>query len=230
MIGQYDLIIFDCDGTLTNSEEGYFHAFSETLRKFGFEPPSNEIYQTEYAGKILRDLIDLFFSTSGQDTPQGFAEHHKSLEHKYILEYTRAIEGASEAVAALSQQFPVCIASNATMDAIIKGLTHVGMIGQFRPGIIFSKDHVDKPKPAPDVYLHAAKVMGFDPVKAIIIEDSAAGTKAGLAAGAHVIGFAGAAENVEGRIDNLMRAGANAAFATWPEIVSYISRLTERAA
>ena len=228
-MSEYDLIIFDCDGTLTDSEEGYFHAFSETLRKFGFEPPETETYQTDYAGKVLKDLVELYFGTIRQAAPEGFIEHHRSLEPQYILQYTKAITGAAEAVEALSKVFPVCIASNAGVPAIQRGLDKVGLKKYFPDNIIFSKDHVDRPKPAPDIYLHAAKVMGVAPSRAIVIEDSAAGTMAGIAAGMEVIGFAGSARNIAAKTESLTRAGAGAVFATWDEIVAHISRLTGKA-
>lgn len=98
----------------------------------------------------------------------------------------RATEGAREALSALAH--PKCVASSSSLAQIRLKLALTGLDGFFE-GALFSGEQVARPKPAPDVFLHAARAMGHEPERCVVVEDSVAGAQAGLAARMRVIGL-----------------------------------------
>jgi len=223
-LSRYDLIIFDCDGTLTDSEEGYYQALCVTLEHFGYPIVDLEYYQLRYSGSVLSDILKEHFSHIGP-LPEDFVKYYFSREEEFILPYTKAVPGARDVVAQLRKNFRICIASNARVDHIVAGLTKEGLIGYFEVGNIFSKDQVLLPKPAPDVFLHAAKEMGVEPSRAIVIEDSIAGVRAGKAAKMTVIGFSGSSRDSADKKRLLEESGADIVFQDWKDILIHINSL-----
>jgi beta-phosphoglucomutase-like phosphatase (HAD superfamily) len=220
-----DTIIFDCDGTLSRSDAAYYHGFCDALTKYGFKPPAPDEYQALYSGKIIRDIIRLYGEKAGTPLPPEVEAHYWTLEMPYLDQHTGPVEGAAEAVDRLQKRFSTCVASNASVALVQYLLRAAGLIEKFPLNHIFSSEHVERPKPAPDVFLYALALMKASPGKTVIIEDSYGGVRAGVAAGIRVIGFAGTSHDIEAKLTGLEDAGAVASFATWPEIVSYIESL-----
>ncbi len=222
----YDTIIFDCDGTLSRSEDAYFHGFCDALTRYGFIPPTADEYQAKYSGILLGDILRQYGEEAGSPLPPEVEAHYWKLEKPYLDKYTRSVDGAAEAIDRLQERFDTCVASNAPVEAIKYLLKTAGLDGKFPAERLYSSEQVRAPKPAPDVFLHALADMKARPASTFIIEDSPGGVRAGVAAGVRVIGFAGTSHNVDAKHAELKRAGALETFATWPEITAFIERIS----
>lgn len=221
----YDTIIFDCDGTLSRSDEAYYHGLHDALIRYGFPAPSVQEYQERYSGRVFEDILAAYSEDTGQAFPPEVTDYYYELEHPYQIKFTHAVEGAFEAIDLLAARHKLCVASNASVAGIEFLLGRSGLMGKFAHEHLFSRDHVARPKPAPDIFLYAAREMGSDPARCIVVEDSGGGVRAGAAAGMTVIGFTGTAPHPEEKAALLQRSGATAVFNTWPEIVAYIESI-----
>lgn len=206
----HDLIIFDCDGTLVDSEYLYNAITAELLNGLGFDEYTPELCIELFAGQawsmikttleekhgqaIPRDIVDLYIKTanSRMDTDLQAPDHAH-----HVLE-TLSAEGKA-----------VCVASNGERNNVIKSLNVTGLFGFFDESRIFTKIQVERPKPAPDLFLFTAEQMGFTPAQCLVIEDSPTGVRAAKAAGMSAIGFTGTAHDQEKQGEALKTAGAD---------------------
>jgi len=201
-----ELIIFDCDGVLVDSEIVAARVESELLRKAGHEISPEELAE-RYAGLTFRDILltiereaQVLFQASMIETAETKIEERLRKEVK-------AIEGAGYAVSSI--QYNKCICSNSSLSRIESMLKRARLMPLFE-NLIFSSTEIPskKPKPAPDVFLYAAEQMAAAPENTMVIEDSVAGITAARAAGMRVIGFTGASHTHPRHADMLMEAGA----------------------
>jgi len=201
-----DLIIFDCDGVLVDSEIVAARVEADLLRKAGHEISAEELSE-RYAGLTFRDILltiereaQILFQASLIDTAE-------TLIDKRLAREVKAIEGVGYAVATLP--YKKCICSNSTRSRIETMLKRARLEGLF-DDVIFSSAETPtaRPKPAPDVFLYAAEKMEADPKNTIVIEDSVHGIAGARAAGMRVIGFTGASHTHPRHADMLMEAGA----------------------
>ena len=206
------LVIFDCDGVLLNTEELIHEAQQKTFADFGINYSAKEMHH-HFVGLSYQDFIqkcqDEFKTHTGEDLPADFNArihtNYKALE----TEKLKVIEGMRELIAALKAiGTPFCVASNTNLAHLKEKLRFTGLHTLFDPHI-FSREHVGKGKPAPDIFLFSAKEMGFDPSECIVVEDSPAGVIAGFRAGMHVIGFARNDQDLPTDPGKLMKAGAS---------------------
>lgn len=206
------LIIFDCDGTLVDSEGLHtavtFALFNEILGR--------EVYTPESHGEF-------FMGRSWRDICAMVAEEHailmpEDIDARYIGNTTKAMEQpgmleacpqAHDVVERLGQSHTLCVASNGERKNVLTALDMAGLLPYFAEDQIFTKNQVENPKPAPDLFLYACKAMGGEPRNTLVIEDSATGVKAGHAAGMKVLGFTGVAPDKKARSRELMQAGAS---------------------
>ncbi len=219
-----DLIIFDCDGVLVDSEIIAAKIEAEMLTKAGY-PISPEDVAERFAGLTFKDILltvekeaDIPFQASLLD------ENRKVLDKKLGRE-VREIEGAAKAAAAMPRK---CICSNSRLDRIDAMLERTGMRMLFDESI-FSASDLDgvNSKPAPDVFVHAASVMGAEPANTFVIEDSVHGIAGAVAAGMRVIGFTGGAHSFPGHADRLTDAGAETVINRWSGFLPVLAALTE---
>jgi HAD superfamily hydrolase (TIGR01509 family) len=138
----------------------------------------------------------------------------------------RAIEGVHQAVAAVT--VPRCVCSNSRTERIELMLEKTRLLPLFA-GRIFSalETPTGKPKPAPDVFLHAAETLGADPANTFVIEDSVHGVQGARAAGMRVIGFTGAAHSYPGHADMLTEAGTETVIHRWADLNGVLAALSE---
>ena len=185
MVHRFDLVILDCDGVLVDSERIAIRTESETVTALGW--PLTET-----------DIVDLFVGRSVQYM-QAEVERHigrpvdwaTEVEPRYYEGLQRELVPVAGVVEALDQiSIPCCVASSGSHDKMRFTLGLTGLWERFA-GRIFSADDVAHGKPAPDVFLHAAECMGVPPSRCAVIEDSASGVTAALAAGMSVFAFAG---------------------------------------
>ena len=219
-----DLIIFDCDGVLVDSEIIAARVEAEMLTKAGY-PISPEDVAQRFAGLTFKDIL----LTVEQEASIPFQaslldENRKVLDEKLSRE-VREIEGAGRAAASMPHK---CICSNSRLERIEAMLDRTGLRILFDDSI-FSASDLDgvKSKPAPDVFVHAATVMGADPANTFVIEDSVHGVSAAVAAGTRVIGFTGGAHSFPGHADALTDAGAETVINRWSGFLPVLAALSE---
>ncbi len=187
-------VIFDCDGILVNSEELFAEADREFLTKYGlhydkaeYVEMSSGITHEAFMEKLQADHKRVHGRPLPDDFEQRLGERYRSLMEARL----RQIPEIAKLLRTLqAHKIPYAIATNADLPGTLWKLEHVGLRKYFNHHV-YSKDMVPNPKPAPDVYLHAAKQIGYDPKNCFVVEDSVTGAMAGVASGATVIGYTG---------------------------------------
>ena len=206
----FDLVIFDCDGVLINSEEIASQVCAEAVVELGMTMTAHD-YASRYAGMPVAQAWLRVESDSGGVLPKGFREKvDAEVRRRFDLKLA-PIGGMVEVLE--SSPHPRCVASSTRLPLLRRNLSQTGLIGFFEPGV-FSVTQVKRGKPAPDVFLYAASQMGADPARCIVVEDSIAGVTAAFRAGMQVIGFMGGGHATPSLRVALERAGAGRVAAT----------------
>lgn len=222
---QPDLVIFDCDGVLVDSEIIAARVEAELLTSAGFEISAEEIFET-YAGLTFKDIMLRLEEKSEIPFQASLIDRAEELVDRKLRSDVRIIDGAREAVAAVTAPRAVC--SNSRTERVEFMLEKVRLL-PFFAGRIFSGLDIPskKTKPAPDVFLYAAEKLGANPKNTFVIEDSVHGIAGARAAGMRVIGFTGAGHSYPGHADALTEAGAETVIRRWAELNSTIAALSE---
>lgn len=222
---QPDLVIFDCDGVLVDSEIIAARVEAELLTSAGFEISAEEIAEA-YAGLTFKDILMRVEEKSNIPFQASLIDRAEELVDRKLRSDVRIIDGAREAVAALTVPRAVC--SNSRTERVEFMLEKVRLL-PFFAGRIFSGLDIPskKTKPAPDVFLYAADKLGANPKNTFVIEDSVHGIAGARAAGMRVIGFTGAGHSYPGHADALTEAGAETVIRRWAELGSTIAALSE---
>ena len=222
---QPDLVIFDCDGVLVDSEIVAARVEAELLISAGFEISAEEISET-YAGLTFKDIMLRVEEKSQIPFQASLIDRAEELVDRKLRSDVRIIEGAREAVAAVTAPRAVC--SNSRTERVEFMLEKVRLL-PFFAGRIFSGLDIPskKTKPAPDVFLYAAEKLGANPKNTFVIEDSVHGIAGARAAGMRVIGFTGAGHSYPGHADALTEAGAETVIRRWAELNGTIAALSE---
>lgn len=209
----YDLIIFDCDGTLVDSEYLNNKVSAGLLNDFGLTQYTPENFMEEFAGNTWTDIRLLLEDRHQTKLPDDLIENYIEKVNTSLEKDLLPIEGAKEFVALCQQRTKICVGSNGQRSNVFKSLE----IGGFKPAYfeddtIFTRIQVPNGKPAPDLFLFAAERMGVTPDQCLVIEDSPTGVTAGVAAGMDVLGFIGTAHDKQAQEEKLKKAGVGAVF------------------
>lgn len=192
-------VIFDCDGTLVDSETLSLAVLVEYVAEFGLDI-SHEEAMERFAGNELSVVFAEFEERLGRELPEDFLDNFRHRQLGVLAEQLQPIPGVHDLIESMSA--PFCVASNAPLNKVNLCLETAGLIQHFPQSRIFSAYQLQKWKPAPDLFLMAAEAMDVSPDCCAVVEDSAFGIKAGIAAGMRTIGFdphgklRGAFENV----------------------------------
>ena len=200
------LIIFDCDGVLIDSEIIASRVDCEILGEHGYEITPEELAH-RFAGFTTERIFELVGEEMGRALPEAIVHRAQRETDERLNQEVLPIAGVQEMLDALDD--PRCICSNSRPERLEVSLIKAALWDRFRP-YVFSAQAVGtgRGKPAPDVFLHAAKVFETNPDDAIVIEDSVPGVTGAVAAGMRVIGFTGASHTWPGHAEALMDAGA----------------------
>ncbi|MFF1868116.1 HAD family hydrolase [Streptomyces sp. CB03911] len=184
----YDLVIFDNDGVLVDSEPISNRLLAEYLTELGFPTTVEDSYR-DYMGTAAHRVHDVIGERYGAQLPEGFDElFHARVFDAFATELT-AVRGAEQLLKEFGQRsVPYCLASSAHHSWIRTALDLTGLRGYFPEERIFSAQDVGVGKPAPDLFLHAARTLGVDPARCLVVEDSVNGVLAARAAGMDVYG------------------------------------------
>lgn len=198
------LLIFDCDGVLIDSEIIAARVQSEMLLEEGIELDAAES-AARFAGLTWPTILARLSEETGHRFSEAFMKRVDEEIDRRLGSEAEEIVGAREILERLD--LPRCICSNSSAARLELELDHVGLWDLFRP-YVFSAADVGLAKPAPDVFLHALKVFEVAGPQAVVIEDSVHGVAGARAAGCRVVGFTGAAHSYAGHADALTEAGA----------------------
>ncbi len=212
------LTIFDCDGVLVDSELIALEVLSDMMGEFGV-PMSVADCREAFMGRHAADIARGIEARVGRELP-GERLRMKERMMDRLRRELAPVPGIARALAQLDG--PRCVASSSDPARIRLTLELTGLAGFFGDHI-FSGAEVANGKPAPDLFLHAAKTMGAAPAECVVVEDSVQGVRAGVAAAMPVIGFTGGAHAYPGFADTLRAAGAATIIAHMDELPAVLA-------
>lgn len=181
----FKLIIFDCDGVLVDSEGITSQVFIDMLAELGINITLEEI-MNRYVGMPMVDGLAVLAKQYGFTPPTDFVERFYRNSMVVLADQLQPVPGIKAFIGQL--QLPFCVASNSHIEKVRAMLSITGLLANFE-GKIFTAGQVKNPKPAPDVYLYAAKAFNTDPSYCLVIEDTPVGVSAAKAAGMTVYGY-----------------------------------------
>ncbi|MET9893440.1 HAD family hydrolase [Streptomyces sp. NPDC006465] len=186
---RYDLIIFDNDGVLVDSEPISNTLLAAYLTELG-HPTSYEDSLRDYMGSAMHRIHDMVLERTGQRLPDDFDDVFHARVFAAFERELKPVPGAGQVLEKLAADgVPYCVASSGSHERIRVGHRTTGLDRWFDDERIFSSQDVGRGKPAPDLFLHAAERMGVRPEKCAVVEDSPLGVRAADAAGMDVYGF-----------------------------------------
>ncbi|MFD5914745.1 HAD family hydrolase [Streptomyces massasporeus] len=186
---RYDLVIFDNDGVLVDSEPISNRLLAAYLTELG-HPTSYEESIRDYMGSAMHRIHELVLERTGQRLPEDFDDVFHTRVFRAFERELVAVAGASEVLEKLAADgVPYCVASSGSHERIRVGHRTTGLDRWFGEERIFSSQDVGRGKPAPDLFLYAAERMGVAPERCVVVEDSPLGVQAAVAAGMDVYGF-----------------------------------------
>ena len=213
-----ELVIFDCDGVLIDSEVIAYRVFAECLNEAGIMLSVDEAMAFG-VGKSARVLSAAVEKEFGRSLPVNFIETFRARVMAAFTQELKAVEGIIELLAAL--KLKRCVASNSHIDWIRHALMTTGLLPHFEPHL-YSAAMVARGKPAPDLFLHAAQQHGVRPERCLVIEDSLSGVEAARAASMPIIGFVGGSHCRPGHADAMRNAGCIEVFARMDDVADFL--------
>ena len=188
----YDLIIFDCDGTLADSEIAHNTVLSRQLTDMGLPEYTPEKTMETFMGHAVTDIIRKVETTHDVRFPENHIKDNQAVFRDILPDSIRLDDTCRPLLEKLRDAGQkMTVGSNGTRDNVIETLRAAGLKEFFPDDFIFTFEMVKNPKPAPDLYLHVCEAMHTKPENAIVIEDTVAGAMAGIAAGIDTIGYVG---------------------------------------
>jgi HAD superfamily hydrolase (TIGR01509 family) len=202
------LFIFDCDGVLVDSEVVVAPVVARCFTACGAVLSADQVLD-RYTGLANPEMIRRVASEFSVTFPDTFLEEMERAELEALERELQPVPGMAEVLTELSDGGAVtmCVASSSTPERIRRSLEVTGL-ASFFGAHLFSAAQVARPKPAPDLFLHAASAMGCGASDCVVVEDSVFGVAAGVAAGMRVIGFTAATHGEDDTAVLLLGAGA----------------------
>ncbi len=189
-MARFDLVIFDNDGVLVDSEPIANRYLAELLGEYGLEVSWHDCVE-RYLGSTLTRVRELVEVDLGRPIPDDFEERYRSTVYPRLAEQVEVVPGVAAVLDALDAAgVTTCVASSGLHQRIRMTLTRVGLIDRFGDRL-FSAEDVGIGKPAPDLFLHAAATVGVAPERCAVVEDAPAGIEAAAAAGMLSFGYTG---------------------------------------
>jgi len=183
-----DLVIFDCDGVLVDSEPIANRMLADHATRFGV-PISTEDSIRLFVGRSMKSVVEMLGQMAGRPPPPDFPARLQEDTFQKFRGELKAVPGVAAAIRRIAASGRLtCVASSGGYDKMDVTLGLTGLRSYFE-GRIFSAVDVARGKPAPDLFLHAAQRMGISPSRCAVIEDSLPGIDAGIAAGMKVYGY-----------------------------------------
>lgn len=200
----FDLVIFDCDGVLVDSEALACVVHADVLTQFGYAISAEQVHE-RFLGRSAREARQEVEREIGRVLPETYTVQLKATIDRVFGERLLPVPHIADTLTRLSQR--ICVASSGTPTRIRSSLGTTGLIDYFAPHL-FSAMQVERGKPAPDLFLFAAAQMKTPASRCVVIEDSVPGVTAACAANMTVIGFTGGSHCRPGDGERLRGAGA----------------------
>ena len=221
----FDLILFDCDGVLVDSEIIAAQVESKLLRDSGFDITAEDMC-VRFAGMDWKNILLTIEKESDIPLSASLIDKSEKLLDAALAQRVKIIDGVKFALSKITEQR--CICSNSSSPRLDMMLTKVGLKPYFAPHIYSAKDlGPDRVKPKPDIFLHAAQQFKVPPEKCLVIEDSTHGVHGAKAAGMRVVGFTGASHTYPSHADRLTDAGAETVISRMMDLPAVIAALGE---
>lgn len=183
------LVIFDCDGVLVNSEVISNDVLARALSAEGL-PTALAEARRDYQGLLLSEVVSQAEAKLGQPLPEGWLADYERDRTEAFHRDLRPVPGAAEAVQhVIAAGIAVCVASQGKLEKTALSLELTGLSELFPSGTLFSAHDVPRGKPHPDLFLHAATTMGAEPSRCAVVEDTASGVIAAVSAGMRALGY-----------------------------------------
>lgn len=198
-------LLLDCDGVLVDSEPIAVEVEVAMLREAGI-PADAAMIDEHFVGKDLTAMIAIVRDLFGVTLPPSFEADHGRRTLAAFAGRLQAVRGLPEALAAIP--LGKSVVSNSVRERVLYSIGVAGIAPHFGERVHAAGDPGLRPKPWPDLYLAAARTAGVDPADCLVVEDSASGVRAGVAAGARVLGFTGTAHDPVLHSAKLREAGA----------------------
>ncbi|MGH7099143.1 MAG: HAD family hydrolase [Stellaceae bacterium] len=214
-----ELVIFDCDGVLLDSEVIFARVLAEGLERAGFGAIALAEALALGFGRNRDTLLEAVATRFGRTPPPGFIEAMRERSSALFAQDLHPMAGISELLAEL--KWPRCVASNGHHERVRERLALAGLLPFFDPHV-FGASQVARGKPAPDLFLFAASRLGVQPDKCLVIEDSPIGVAAALAAGMTALGFCGGSHCPAGHAETLLAAGCLHVFPHAADLGTYL--------
>jgi HAD superfamily hydrolase (TIGR01509 family) len=219
--GHFELVIFDCDGVLVDSEPIINRAHAQVLTACGYSITEDELL-ARFCGMSDAEMLATIEHEWGRTLPSSYAERVGAMIEEGFGQSLVAIEGVAEALDWL--RLPVCVASSSVPEQIRRKLELTGLLVRFDDNL-FSATMVARGKPAPDLFLYAAQQLATAPNRCLVIEDSPLGIEAAIAAGMTAIGFCGGSHCGPEHGDRLLSRGAALVIADMSELSTAMAKL-----
>jgi HAD superfamily hydrolase (TIGR01509 family) len=213
-----ELVIFDCDGVLVDSEVISSRIFAACLNETGIMLTVDEAIAFG-VGKNATTLAAAVEQEFGRPLPIGFAEDMRTRVMAAFTDELKALDGIDRLLTALT--LPRCVASNSHIDRVRHALSSTRLLSHFEPHI-YTAAMVAHGKPAPDLFLLAAARHRVAPEQCLVVEDSLSGVAAARAAGIPVAGFVGGSHCRPGHAETMREAGCAAVFARMEELAEFL--------
>lgn len=204
------IILFDCDGTLVDSESLSSAACVAALAQFGIHYPQNP-FKDEFIGVHLSVIVDVLNARHGTDMGYDeFVEAYTRQMRDLVPTQIKILDSTREYIKDLhARGFKMAVGSNGVREVVLAELEATGILPYF--DIVITADDVANPKPAPDMYVEGMKALGGEkPESVFVLEDSVAGLKAAIVAGMMPVGYVGLNHEPEATAELLRKTGAKA--------------------
>ncbi|MEU1736425.1 HAD family hydrolase [Streptosporangium sp. NPDC020145] len=187
MINPIELVIFDCDGVLIDSERLAVRLHVTVGAELGWPLTEAEVIE-KFIGRSIVSNGERIAARLGPSQAALWLERFERLHHAAVAAELTPVDGILDVLDTLT--LPSCVASGSSHDTMRRTLGHTG-IHRYFEGRVFSAAEVAHGKPAPDLFLHAARRMGVHPSACVVVEDSRYGIQAARAAGMRALGYTG---------------------------------------
>lgn len=185
---QFDLIIFDCDGVLVDSEVLANQLLRDALAENGLVMTVEQVVET-YVGRSMDAVVSISEELLGSELPEHFLDQLQIKTFALFEKKLKAVDGVEEVLIALKEKdIQICVASSGSFEKMNLTLC-ITDLKKYFDGNIFNSSQVKRGKPYPDLFLFAADQMQVEPAKCLLIEDSVPGVQGGVAAGMEVMAY-----------------------------------------
>jgi HAD superfamily hydrolase (TIGR01509 family) len=185
-MNKFNLVIFDCDGVLIDSERIANTILLKMLKEIGLFLTLEDVFDI-FVGTSMTRCLEIVKNLLGKSPPENFATEFEERTMQAFMNDVHPVQGIHDVLSKFNLSY--CVASNSSHKWIEKALFVTDLLPYFSEKI-FSAIEVSRSKPYPDVFLYAAERMGFSPKDCVVIEDTPTGVRAGVDAGMTVFGYA----------------------------------------